>query len=68
MRQGGKILRKWWSGSGGKEEGLVCDKGLCGSWGAFSDAAGYLRDVRHIFAYNTLCSIFVKIRPDREQI
>jgi len=46
VRQGGKILRKWWSGSGGKEEGLVCDKGLCGSWGAFSDAAGYLRDVR----------------------
>ena len=34
------------SGSGGKEEGLVCDKGLCASWGAFSDADGCLRDVR----------------------
>ena len=26
VRQGGKILRKWWSGNGGKEEGLCVTK------------------------------------------
>ena len=29
----------------GRRRGL-CDKGLCASWGAFSEAAGYLGDVR----------------------